>query len=88
MLTKVSDQVWVPISIEIPTRPMPFIEEWLKYGKKDLVVSCRKLDGILLEEWSIKGASVISKHRMIGRYIGVKVNDLLVGYSWAGRIQK
>lgn len=88
MLTNVNDQVWVPISIEIPTRPMPFIEKWLEYGKRNLIVTCHKLDGSLLEEWNIKDASVIARHRMIGRYIGVKVNDLLVKYSWAGRIQK
>ena len=67
---------------------MPFVEEWLGHGKKDLVVSCHKLDGSLLEEWDIRSASVIAKHKMVGRYIGVKVNDLLVKYSWAGRILK
>jgi len=88
MLTRPDGQVWRPISIEIPTRPMKFMSSWLEYGRKDLNIICYLPDGKLFEEWSIKKASVVSKYVMMGRRISVKVWDLSINYEWAGKVHR
>lgn len=77
------DPIWNPIAIEIPTRPLPKIQEWIDFSTlKDIEVMCIDTDGNVLEKWILKEVTIRNKRVARGRKIN-KVINLLVDYSWA-----
>lgn len=87
-ILKPGTQIWVPIDIEVPTRPLPMTESWIRHGGvRNITLSNMSLDNRLLEQWQVQNADIALKESKGGRRIDIKVITLKVNYTWARKIK-
>jgi hypothetical protein len=77
---------WNIISIELPTRPIKSMVDWLEQqDERNFMVMCYTLGNELVESWLIKGARIIRKRVVKGRRIDTNVVCVQVCYDWFGK---
>ena len=79
---------WRPIIVEFPTRINADTQVWFESKvKRDVNVRCLDMDGRVLEEWFIEGASPDSIITRPGRKIDTTVLYVTLNYRWSRRVR-
>lgn len=78
----VTEPIWVPINLELPTRLLPKTENWLKSGTCDIILKCSSGERVF-EDWLIKDAYVHNKSSRKSRVVASHVINIIVKYTWA-----
>lgn len=80
---------WKPISIELPTRQIEWLEKWvISNDPKNL--NAVKFSGNFnkpVEKWHLANTKIKLSEVRKGRKINIKVDHLVLEYDWAGKVK-
>lgn len=80
------DAVWTPISIELPTRPLSFVTDWIEQkGKKNVMIRKVNKEDKTVEEWLLQSVEISSVINRRSRIADLDVLNVILRYSWARR---
>jgi hypothetical protein len=78
--------VWSPIALEVPIKTLISTNTWLEEkSKRDLLMCCVDQDGHLIEEWQVKGVTIIGQMKKRSRCMDAEVLSIMLKYEWARR---
>lgn len=84
---KIGKVKWLPISVELPTRPLSFIMEWIeKKSKKNVSIQKINKDGKIAEEWLLQSVEISNVINRRSRVADLSVLNLILRYNWARKI--
>jgi hypothetical protein len=77
---------WNNITLDLPVRMFPPVEQWLLRGDaKNILLSLKDKDSHPVEVWFLQNARVIIKEEKLGRTVGIVVASIQISYIWAMR---